>query len=76
MPGAGFQRTARYYLATLKNLVENPVKFTKFQMGRGENPQSFVSTLLQQGEKEENVKWSAAGLYGGGSDTVRSNNLR
>ncbi|KAJ5134839.1 NmrA-like [Penicillium atrosanguineum] len=69
-PGAGFQRIARNHFKTLTKLAENPVKFTKFQMDRGEDQRSFVSTLLQQGEEEEIVKWSAVALYGGGSDTT------
>lgn len=74
MPGASFQRIARDHFATLTKLVENPVTFTKFQMNRGEDQQSFVSTLLNEGEDEEIVKWSAVAMYGGGSDTVCSSN--
>ncbi|KAJ5523652.1 hypothetical protein N7494_010302 [Penicillium frequentans] len=70
MPGARFQRVARDHFATLTRLVENPVKFTKFQMNRDEDRQSFVSTLLKQGEEEEIVKWAAVAMYGGGSDTI------
>lgn len=73
MPGARFQRVARDHFATLTRLVENPVMFTKFQMNRDEDRQSFVSTLLKQGEEEEIVKWAAVAMYGGGSDTVCSN---
>ncbi|KAJ5991687.1 hypothetical protein N7451_007411 [Penicillium sp. IBT 35674x] len=70
MPGARFQRVARDHFATLTKLVENPVTFTKFQMNHDEDRQSFVSTLLKQGEEEEIVKWAAVAMYGGGSDTI------
>ncbi|KAJ5109988.1 hypothetical protein N7532_002633 [Penicillium argentinense] len=69
-PGAKFQKTARYYLETLTQLVENPVAFTKYQMSEKKENKSFTSALLSQGEDEEIVKWSAVALYGGGADTT------
>jgi hypothetical protein len=38
--------------------------------------QSFTSTLLEQGEDEGIIKWSAAALYAGGADTVWKKRLR
>lgn len=70
MPGANFQRVARDHFRTLTRLVESPVAFTKYQIDKDEDRQSFVSTLLKQGEDEEIVKWSALAMYGGGADTV------
>lgn len=69
-PGSGFKKTARYYLETLTNLVEHPLKFTKYKMSQKSNAPSFVSELLSQGEDEDITKWSAVALYGGGADTV------
>ena len=37
---------------------------------------SFTSTMLQKelnAEEADDVKWAANSLYGGGTDTVRSN---
>jgi hypothetical protein len=71
-PGAGFKKTARYYLETLTNLVNHPFKFTKYKMSQESHETSFVSELLSQGEDEDITKWAAAALYGGGADTVGS----
>jgi hypothetical protein len=76
MPGAKFQRVARDHFQTLTSLVESPVAFTKYQIDKDEDRQSFVSTLLRQGEDEEIVKWSALAMYGGGADTVCFQNLQ
>ncbi|KAJ5372095.1 hypothetical protein N7517_004101 [Penicillium concentricum] len=70
MPGANFQRVAKAHLQTITSFAESPVAFTKSQIDRGKDRLCFVSTLLRQGEDEEIVKWSAAGMYGGGSDTT------
>ncbi|KAJ5160072.1 uncharacterized protein N7482_007076 [Penicillium canariense] len=70
VPSGKFHRVARDHFETLTKLVENPVAFTKLQMSRGKDRQSFVSTLLKQGDDEEIVKWAAVALYGGGSDTT------
>ncbi|KAJ5761024.1 hypothetical protein N7520_008180 [Penicillium odoratum] len=71
-PGAGFKKTARYYLETLTNLVNHPFKFTKYKMSQESHETSFVSELLSQGEDEDITKWAAAALYGGGADTTVS----
>ncbi|KAJ5648513.1 hypothetical protein N7490_004885 [Penicillium lividum] len=71
-PGAGFKKTARYYLETVTNLVNHPFKFTKYKMSQKSHESSFVSELLSQGEDEDITKWAAAALYGGGADTTVS----
>ncbi|KAJ5623806.1 hypothetical protein N7510_000115 [Penicillium lagena] len=72
VPGASFQRTARYYAETLTKLVENPFAFTKYQMTKKGYQHSFASSLLEQGENEEVVKWTSVALYGAGADTIVS----
>ncbi|KAJ5924644.1 hypothetical protein N7466_008831 [Penicillium verhagenii] len=71
-PGAGFKKTANYYLQTLRKLTDDPLKFTKYQMSKKSHQPSFVSELLSQGESEDITKWAAAALYGGGADTTVS----
>jgi len=70
-PGANFKKIGRQYSDTLTKLVENPLSFTKYQMKEKKERHSFTSALLNQGEDENIVKWSAVALYGGGADTVR-----
>ncbi|OQE21680.1 hypothetical protein PENSTE_c011G00749 [Penicillium steckii] len=69
-PGANFRKVGRYYFETLTKLVENPLSFTKYQMKEKKEKHSFTSALLEQGEDESIVKWSAVALYGGGADTT------
>jgi hypothetical protein len=69
VPGAGFQRIAKEWSATLKEMVDMPYNFTKQQMASGTAPPSFTSNLLDRGvlnaDDEFNIKWSAASLYSG-----------
>ncbi|KAJ5242058.1 uncharacterized protein N7469_000385 [Penicillium citrinum] len=69
-PGANFKKIGRQYFDTLTKLVENPLSFTKYQMKEKKERHSFTSSLLNQGEDESIVKWSAVALYGGGADTT------
>ena len=69
-PGANFRKVGRYYFETLTKLVESPLSFTKYQMKEKKEKHSFTSALLEQGEDESIVKWSALALYSGGADTV------
>ncbi|KAJ5594389.1 uncharacterized protein N7459_000597 [Penicillium hispanicum] len=71
-PGAGFQKTARYYRETVTKAAEDPFTFTKYQMSYKAHRPSFVSELLEQGEDDHIIKWGALGLYGGGADTTVS----
>lgn len=71
-----FKQTAVHWRKTLAELVEKPHAFVKRQMASGNHSHSYTSALLGKGdvtgEKEHIVKWSAASLYAGGADTVRS----
>ncbi|KAG1852855.1 cytochrome P450 [Suillus subalutaceus] len=75
-PGAGFKRLAREWHETAEEMVDAPHKFVKDQMAAGIAPKSFTSSLLEgrtlSAEEDHMVKWSAASLYGGGSNTTVS----
>ncbi|KAG1756032.1 cytochrome P450 [Suillus lakei] len=75
-PGAGFKRLAREWHDTLEEMVSAPYKFVVDQMAAGIAPESFTSNLLRSSilsaEDEHVVKWSAATLYAGASDTTVS----
>ncbi|KXN92569.1 O-methylsterigmatocystin oxidoreductase [Leucoagaricus sp. SymC.cos] len=75
-PGAKFKKVAREWEATLEGFVEKPHRFVKDQMDAGIAPQSYTASLLADPEltqeKEFNIKWSAASMYGGGADTTVS----
>ncbi|KAG1773897.1 cytochrome P450 [Suillus occidentalis] len=84
-PGAGFKRLAREWHDTLEELVSAPYKFVLDQMVtiicrfascwhclRVVSPQICWEAVLCQADEEHDVKWSAATLYGGASDTTVS----
>ncbi|KAG1718393.1 hypothetical protein EDD22DRAFT_986259 [Suillus occidentalis] len=66
-PGAGFKHLACKWHNTLEELVSAPYNFILNQM-------SFTLNLLGGGtlltDEEDDVKWSAATLYGGASKTI------
>ncbi|KAF8077583.1 cytochrome P450 [Lyophyllum atratum] len=68
-PGAGFQRRAKLWAATLVEMVEQPHQFVKRQMAAGTAPASYTSSLLEgkdiSAEEESDIKWSSASLYSG-----------
>ncbi|KAF8639642.1 hypothetical protein AX17_000907 [Amanita inopinata Kibby_2008] len=76
LPGAGFQKKAATWASTLSEMVEQPHNFVKQQMAAGTAAMSFSSTLLESKrlsvEEEFDLKWSAASLYAGASDTTVS----
>ncbi|KAG1755525.1 cytochrome P450 [Suillus lakei] len=75
-PGAGFKRMAREWHETVEHMVNAPYKFVQDQMAAGIAPKSFTSDLLEgrtvSAEEDHRVRWSAASLYAGGSDTTVS----
>ncbi|KAG2077736.1 cytochrome P450 [Suillus decipiens] len=75
-PGAGFKRLAREWHDTLEEMVSAPYKFVIDQMAAGTAPESFTSKLVGGGplsaKDEHDIKWSAATLYAGASDTTVS----
>lgn len=79
-PGTSFKRVAARWRHNANELVERPYVFVKNQMALAAAtgtpyPISYVSSLLDKAESEEDhfvAKWTAAGVYGGGSDTTVS----
>jgi len=73
VPGAGFKRTAKYFKATVIELVERPFAFVKHQMVYGSADSSYTHELLEGSDRtpgfEHMVKWSASSLYTGGAET-------
>ncbi|PFH52584.1 hypothetical protein AMATHDRAFT_74066 [Amanita thiersii Skay4041] len=76
LPGAGFQKKAAAWSATLSNMVEQPHNFVKQQLAAGTAAISFSSAFLESkrlsSEEEFDLKWSAASLYAGAADTTVS----
>ncbi|KAG2080200.1 cytochrome P450 [Suillus discolor] len=72
-PGAGFKRLVPEWRETVEKMVFTPYNFVKDQMAAGIALESFTSNLLENRTLSvEDVKWSAASLYGGGADTTVS----
>ncbi|KAK0465859.1 cytochrome P450 [Desarmillaria tabescens] len=72
-PGAEFKRTAKEWRSTLCKVVERPHDFVKQRIAAGDARYSFTSSQLEDGmsiDKEFDIKWAAATLYIGGSDTT------
>ncbi|GJE86537.1 cytochrome P450 [Phanerochaete sordida] len=76
LPGAGFQTKAREWKQVLDTMADVPHEFVKRRMAEHTNIPNYTSELLQneklEGDKEFNIKWSAASLYSGGADTTVS----
>ncbi|GES60447.1 cytochrome P450 [Aspergillus terreus] len=77
-PGVESQRMAKTFNSRVNDFSGKPYAFVQKQMARGSYKPSYLSRLLekdnpQPGSEEELVaRWSAASLYGGGSDTTLS----
>ncbi|KAK7756776.1 hypothetical protein SLS62_001219 [Diatrype stigma] len=77
VPGAGFQRTARFFRDTIMETAQKPMEFVEHQMAAGMYQPSYVSEEIERAggldkitEDDRHVtKWSAASLYTGGADT-------
>ncbi|OOF95350.1 hypothetical protein ASPCADRAFT_207823 [Aspergillus carbonarius ITEM 5010] len=78
-PGATFLRTARAFREVARAWGSQPYEFVRQQMSQKKHAPSYLSGLVEKdgfpepGSREENViKWSAAAIFGGGSDTTIS----
>ncbi|OGM40602.1 cytochrome P450 monooxygenase [Aspergillus bombycis] len=79
-PGAQFARMAKQFRKSVAAFSDVPYAFVKHKLAQQDVEPSFVAGLLQNnknqpgsGSYEETViKWAAASLYGGGSDTTVS----
>ncbi|KAI0034413.1 cytochrome P450 [Vararia minispora EC-137] len=74
VPGATFQKVAKAYGQTLKDMADVPMNWVKQRMAAGEAESCFVTDLLEESgrtaQEERNIKWAAASLYSGGADTT------
>ncbi|KAH7329603.1 O-methylsterigmatocystin oxidoreductase [Stachybotrys elegans] len=77
-PGAGFKKTARQYNDMVEKAAYMPYNFVKRQVDSKSHKPSYVSKLLEKlrdqdgvvsEEDKEAIVWTAASLYGGGTDT-------
>ncbi|KAJ2971857.1 hypothetical protein NQ176_g7488 [Zarea fungicola] len=83
-PGAGFKKIGRAWAKNNSAAGNIPYLFAKERVESGSFTPSYVSTALQQNlvddsrsevsasEYEEQIIWTAANLYAGGSDTTVS----
>lgn len=79
-PGTNFKRTARVWKNLNFDVANIPYDFVRKRMARGNYQASYTSDILQSInespeqtltlEQEEDIKWSAASLYSGGTDTI------
>jgi len=53
------------------HFVQKPLAFTKFQKAQSCHEPSFASDLIDQGEDDDVVGWTAGAMYMAGADTVR-----
>ncbi|KAK7692059.1 hypothetical protein QCA50_005464 [Cerrena zonata] len=76
VPGARFKKLAAVWRAETMAMAEMPFAMVKQQMREGTALPSYTKNLLETEtltpEKEDNIKWSAASMYGGGADTTVS----
>ncbi|KAK5996243.1 Multifunctional cytochrome P450 monooxygenase [Cladobotryum mycophilum] len=80
-PGTGFKKTAQRYARNIRDTVNIPFGFVRQQITKGNNYPSYVSKLVEQScadsdvdklnaDNEDMIKWSAAIMYLGGSETL------
>ncbi|KZT01836.1 cytochrome P450 [Laetiporus sulphureus 93-53] len=76
MPGAGFKRRALQLRKQLRQVIDDPFQKVKRELAVGTAQKSFVSSLLRDPDRshwpedyEEEIKGTAAVLYGAGLDT-------
>ncbi|PYH49722.1 cytochrome P450 [Aspergillus saccharolyticus JOP 1030-1] len=79
LPGGGFHQTAKEFRVAADTISAKPYAFVLDQMSRNAHVPSFLSELFERNgipepgtEQETTFKWSAATLYGAGSDTTVS----
>ncbi|KAF5364320.1 hypothetical protein D9756_000610 [Leucocoprinus leucothites] len=75
-PGVTFRHKALAWGSTLRDMVGRPFDYAKQQMTAGTARASFTSALLWgkvlDQQEELDIRWSAASLYSGASDTTVS----
>ncbi|GKZ31850.1 hypothetical protein AbraIFM66950_000761 [Aspergillus brasiliensis] len=81
-PGATFARAAETFRESAQAWGSQPYEFVRQQMSQNKHVPSYLSGLIEEkgipapGSFDEVVmKWSAAAMYGGGSDTASTSTL-
>ncbi|TKW51450.1 O-methylsterigmatocystin oxidoreductase [Colletotrichum tanaceti] len=73
-PATGWKKIAKRMAFDLREAVEKPYAFVENQRAEGHSRLSYLSKLIETSgntpEETHRNKWSAASLYGGGSDTT------
>ncbi|KAJ7160982.1 cytochrome P450 [Mycena filopes] len=74
-PFAGWQRKVPPYKKRLQDMLNWPYDWVTEQMDMGVAPTSFLADHLNEkpngsSEEKELLKWAAAGIYAGGSDST------
>ncbi|KAI1433867.1 cytochrome P450 oxidoreductase OrdA-like protein [Xylaria sp. CBS 124048] len=72
LPGADFKRLAKKWQASLIKTADKPFEFAQRRIAKGQAGKSYVSDFGSDLSSEDQymVKWTAAALYSGGSDTT------
>ncbi|KAJ6585736.1 cytochrome P450 [Mycena capillaripes] len=71
LPGGGFHTTAKMWSKQVHDSVDTGLQYVKTEMAAGTAETSFLSTLLEEKSHEEYlIKWAAASIEVGGSDTT------
>ncbi|KAL6832819.1 cytochrome P450 [Trichoderma camerunense] len=80
-PGGGFKRTVREWRGLLDASADIPYAFAKQQMEKGSYHPSYITKLISSFKEEgkeideefdEAIRWTAAVMFAGGSDTTVS----
>ncbi|TFA97527.1 O-methylsterigmatocystin oxidoreductase [Trichoderma ghanense] len=80
-PGTGFKAEAAQYGREIRAVVEEPYRFARRQLVEHNIAESFVARLVREYSNDEGelseedaytIKWSAATMYAGGSDSTVS----
>ncbi|KAJ7757489.1 cytochrome P450 [Mycena metata] len=71
-PGASWKKKVKPYRQTLQDLLDTPFAWVREQMKAGTSIPCAVSEMLESSSSDkQSIKWAAAVVYGGGSETVR-----
>ncbi|KAH9049218.1 cytochrome P450 [Lactarius deliciosus] len=74
-PGAGWKKLGREWRADTYKVVDTPFEYTQQRRAAGLSGTSFVDAYSNDGMSENDadiLKWGAASIYFGGSDTMVS----
>jgi len=69
-PGGSFKKTGREIAQGIAHFVAKPLEFTKYQKAQNCHEPSYASDLIDQGEDNAVVEWTAGAMYMAGADTT------